>query len=54
VEVTRLGARVADLFIWALGFSSLGLAYALALAELVLALCMVGLCSATAGRQSHM
>jgi len=47
--VTQLGARIADLFIWALGFSSLGLAYALALAELVLSLCMPSTTARAAG-----
>ncbi|KIZ00173.1 Putative malate transporter yflS, partial [Monoraphidium neglectum] len=49
VEVTGLGARVADASIAALGRSSLGLAYALALAELVLALCMPSTTARAAG-----
>ncbi|KAI8464937.1 MAG: Sodium/sulfate symporter [Monoraphidium minutum] len=49
VEVTGLGARVADAAIWALGRSSLGLAYALALAELLLALCMPSTTARAAG-----
>lgn len=49
VEVTGLGARVADICIWGLGGSSLGLAYALALAELVLSLCMPSTTARAAG-----
>lgn len=49
VEVTGLGARVADLCIWGLGRSALGLAYALALAELALALCMPSTTARAAG-----
>lgn len=49
VEVTGLGARIADICIWGLGHSSLGLAYALALAELILALCMPSTTARAAG-----
>ncbi|GBF92341.1 2-oxoglutarate malate translocator [Raphidocelis subcapitata] len=49
VESTGLGARIADLAILALGHSSLGLAYALALAELALALCMPSTTARAAG-----
>lgn len=49
VETTGLGARVADLAVLALGRSALGLAYALALAELALALCMPSTTARAAG-----
>jgi hypothetical protein len=49
VEVTGLGARIADIAIRALGRSALGLAYALTLAELILSLCMPSTTARAAG-----
>lgn len=47
--MTGLGSRVADMAIYALGYNTLGLAYALALAELALALCMPSTTARAAG-----
>lgn len=49
VELTGLGQRLADALIFALGRTALGLAYALALAELVLCLCMPSTTARAAG-----
>lgn len=49
VENTGLGARIADTCIWGLGRSSLGLAYALNFADLVLAMGMPSTTARAAG-----